>query len=149
MKPLIVLLVSFVIATLVFYLIKKEINYAFSARVAMAIMLCFTAIGHFVYTEGMTMMIPSFIPQRTNIVFLTGVMEIVLGLSLLVPKFQPMSGWILIAFLILILPGNIYAAFNQINFQKATYDGPGLTYLWFRIPLQITFIVWTYLSTIK
>lgn len=40
------------------------------------------------------------------------------------------------------LPANIIAAKQKINLEKASYDGPGLAYLWFRIPLQVLFIGW-------
>lgn len=43
----------------------------------------------------------------------------------------------------------IYGSIKHLDIQKATFDGNGLNYLWFRIPLQILFIVWTYLSSIK
>ena len=35
---------------------------------------------------------------------------------------------------------------QQLDYQKATYDGNGLTYLWFRVPLQILFILWAFVS---
>lgn len=149
MKPLIVLLASFLLAIIAIKLLKKEYDYALSARIAMSIMLCFTAIGHFAFTKGMSMMIPPVIPLKTTVVYLTGILEILLAIGLLVPKLKVISGWALIVFLLLMLPGNIYAAVHNVNYQKGTFDGPGLTYLWFRIPLQVLFIVWTYISSIR
>jgi len=149
MKPLVVLLSSFFIAIFVMRIINKDYNFALSARIAMSIMLCFTAIGHFAFTKGMSMMIPQFIPFKTNLVYLTGLFEIILAIGLLIPKFKVISGWTLIIFLVLMLPANIYASIHHINYQKGTFDGHGLSYLWFRIPLQILFIVWAYLSTIR
>ncbi len=149
MKPLIVLLASFVIAIFVVKLIYKKYDFALSARIAMSIMLCFTAMGHFIYTKGMSMMIPEFIPFKTTFVHLTGLFEILLAVALLIPKLRVISGWTLIIFLLLILPANIYAAIHQVNYQKGTFDGNGLSYLWFRIPLQVLFIVWTYISSIR
>ncbi len=149
MKPLLVLLSSFVIAIFIVKLIYNHYDFALSARIAMSIMLCFTAMGHFVYTKGMSMMIPEFIPLKTSFVHLTGVFEILLAMGLLIPKLQLISGWTLILFLVLMLPANIYAAIHQVNYQKGSFDGHGLTYLWFRIPLQVLFIVWAYISSIR
>ena len=149
MKPLIVLLSSFVIAIFVVKLIYKQYDFALSARIAMSIMLCFTAMGHFVYTQGMSMMIPEFIPFKITFVHLTGLFEILLAIALLIPKLRAVSGWTLIIFLLLMLPANVYAAIHQVNYQKGTFDGNGLSYLWFRIPLQVLFIVWTYISSIR
>ena len=72
MKPLVVLLSSFVIAIFVIKIINKDYSFALSARIAMSVMLSFTAIGHFAFTKGMSMMIPQFIPFKTNLVYLTG-----------------------------------------------------------------------------
>lgn len=149
MKPLIVLIVSFAISILAIKIIKKEYDFALAGRIAMAIMLVFTAIGHFVLTKGMTMMIPDFIPFKERFVQLTGVFEIVMAVGLLIPKYQSLSGWALIIFLILMLPANIYASVHKINYQTGTFDGHGLAHLWFRIPLQILFITWTYISCIR
>ena len=149
MKPLILLLSSMTIAIFVVRIVKKEYDFALSARIAMSIMLCFTAIGHFAFTKGMSMMIPQFIPYKTGLVYITGLFEIILAIGLLIPKLKMISGWALIIFLLLMLPANIYASIHNINFQKGTFDGNGLSYLWFRIPLQFLFIVWTYFSTIR
>ncbi|OEJ99837.1 DoxX family protein [Roseivirga misakiensis] len=149
MKPLVVLLASFVLTIFVMKMVSNEYNFAFSARLALSIMLCFTAIGHFVYTKGMSMMIPQFIPFKTDLVYLTGVFEILLAIGLLIPKLRVISGWALIIFLVLMLPANIYASVHKIDFQKGSFDGHGISYLWFRIPLQLLFIAWAYISSIK
>ncbi|WBX70108.1 DoxX family protein [Tenacibaculum retecalamus] len=115
----------------------------------MAIILVFTAIGHFIFTKGMSMMIPKLIPFKESFVYLTGIFEILLAIGLLTPKFQTISGWLLIIYLLLMLPANIYASMNNVNYKKGTFDGKGIIYLLFRIPLQILFIAWTYISAIR
>jgi len=49
----------------------------------------------------------------------------------------------------LILPANSYAAVKKIDLEKANYNGSGLNYLWFRIPLQVLFIGWVYWFALK
>ena len=149
MKPLTVLLVSFLIAIFAIKLVQKKYDLSLSARITMSIMLCFTAIGHFAFTKGMSMMIPQFIPLKTGLVYVTGIFEIFLAITLLVPKLKTIAGWTLIAFLVLLLPANIYAAIHNVNYQTGTFDGNGLSYLWFRVPLQLLFIAWTYVSAIR
>lgn len=149
MKPLVILISSFIIAIFMVKIIKKEYDLALSARIAMLVMLLFTAIGHFAFTKGMSMMIPKFIPYKETFVHLTGIFEILIAISLLIPRLKYISGWILIIFLLLMLPANIYASIHNINYQKGTFDGNGLAYLWFRIPLQFIFITWVYFSAIQ
>ncbi len=149
MKPLIILISVFVISCMTNKILHGNFSFALSGRIGMSAMLLFTAIGHFVFTKGMSMMLPDFVPFRIELVYLTGILEIAAAIGLFIPKFRVVTAWLLVVFFILMLPANIYASIKHIDYQKGTFDGPGLTYLWFRIPLQILFIVWTYLSTIK
>ena len=149
MKPLFVLLIIFIISTGVQKLFLKSVNYTLSGRIAMCAMLLFTALGHFLFIDGMSKMIPNFIPLKSSIVILTGVFEIILAIGLLLPNYQKTTGWVLIIFLLLMLPANIKASLENLNYQTGTYDGKGLSYLWFRIPLQLFFIAWVHFSSIK
>ena len=115
----------------------------------MASMFVFTAIGHFLFPEGMAAMIPGFIPFKQFTVIFTGVLEIIFAIGLLAHRDQKTIGSIIVVFFILILPANIYAAMEGVNYQTGTLDGPGLSYLWFRVPLQLFFIVWIYFSCIS
>ncbi len=147
MKPLIVLLSSFGLAWLALTLLKRP-HVKLAARIGMCAMLCFTAIGHFLFPEGMAMMLPEFLPFRELLIYLSGVFEFLLGIGLVLPKYSKTSGVVAIAFFLLILPVNIYASMHNINYQTGELDGPGLAYLWFRIPLQFVFIGWVYFSTV-
>jgi hypothetical protein len=64
MKPLIVLLASFGVSLLSLYFINGQYQVAFSGRIAMSVMLAYTTLGHFLYSKGMTMMIPNFVPFK-------------------------------------------------------------------------------------
>ena len=149
MKPLLVLFVVFSISLIIIRLVTKNHELFLSARIGMGAMLFFTAIGHFAYSKGMTMMIPSLIPLKTEIIFLTGILEILLGIGILIPITKVYSGWLLIIFLIILLPANIYASIKHVDYLKGTYEGNDISYLWFRIPLQLFFIAWVYISSIK
>ena len=149
MKPLFVLLLSFLIALLVTKKIHQQFKVDFSARIALSIMLCFTAIGHFVFTEGMAMMLPEILPLKNQIIYFTGVFEIVAAFLIHVSKYRKETAWVLILFFVALLPANINAALLNVDYQNATYTGVGVTYLWFRIPLQLLFILWTYFSGIR
>ena len=148
MKVLAVLLVSFLIAAIATKLINGEFDWVFSGNVAMCVMLCFTAIGHFVFVKGMEMMMPPFIPFKRELVVLTGIIEIAGGIGLLFPSYRYWVAILLIVFFILILPANIYATIKNVDFQKASFDGPGANYLWFRIPMQIFLIGWIWYFSI-
>ena len=116
--------------------------------IAMAIMLLFTAMGHFIFTKGMVLMVPAFIPYKWAVVFLTGIIEIIAGIGLVIPGIRTITGWLLIGFFVAMVPANINAAMRHIDHEKGNAEGRGLSYLWFRIPLQLFFIAWVYLFAI-
>ncbi|WP_417351594.1 hypothetical protein [Flavobacterium alkalisoli] len=149
MDVIIGLSVFFVLSALYFKLVEKTYKWKVSGNIAMCAMLMFTAMGHFLFTKGMGMMLPLFIPYKELIVYITGVIEVAFGLLLLFPKYRKRTGIILIIFFILILPSNIYAALHHVNLKTADFSGNGPVYLWFRIPLQLFFICWVYLFSIK
>ena len=148
MKPFIVLLVTFLISLVLIRLVSHEYDLALAGRIAMAVMMLFTAIAHFAFAKGMTMMVPDFIPFKRAVVYVTGLMEVASAPGLLFPSTQVLTGWLLIAFFVILLPANIKAALQKIDYQKGDYTGNDKRYLWFRVPLQVLFIVWTYYSAI-
>jgi uncharacterized membrane protein len=142
MKPLMLLVTVFVIAAAILKIVTGSWNCVLSGNLAMFFMLCFTAMGHFMFTKGMTMMMPRFIPFKKQLVFFTGIAEVLLGAALLFPQLRYGAGLVLILLFVLMLPANIHAAMNHLDYEKASYDGKGPSYLWFRIPLQLLFIGW-------
>ncbi|UBM60302.1 hypothetical protein LAG90_06550 [Marinilongibacter aquaticus] len=148
MKPLFVLISTFLASCLGLYLLNTQIDYQFAGKIAMASMLLFTAVGHFAFSKGMVAMIPKFLPFRPQLVILTGLFEIAFAIGLLLPYFSVFTAYALIVFFILVLPANIQSAKDSLDYQTGETNGPGLTYLWFRIPLQLFFILWVYFSAI-
>ncbi|MDB5023301.1 MAG: hypothetical protein JWP78_1056 [Mucilaginibacter sp.] len=142
MKPLLVLLLAAVITLLTAHFISGGWNYVLAGNIAMAAMLLLTALGHFVYRKGMTLMIPGFIPAKKILVYLTGTMEVIFAIGMIVPSTRRLSADLLILFFLLVLPANIYAAQKGVDYQKASYEGNGTSYLWLRIPMQLFFIAW-------
>jgi uncharacterized membrane protein len=148
MKPFIVLLVVFVLSLGAIRIIEGGMDYSLSGRIAMSAMLLLTASGHFMFAKGMAAMVPAFIPFKKELVLGTGIIEIAAAIGLLISKLQHLTAWLLIIFFIFTLPANINAAIKRIDYQKGTLDGPGLNYLWFRVPLQLFFIAWVYFFAI-
>jgi len=145
MVTAIILLVVFGLMLLVGKLLNNNIGaVAPAGNIAMCVMLVFTGMSHFYFTRGMALMMPDFLPAKVFLVYATGVLEILLGLGLCFARTRKVSSKLLILLFILFLPANITAALKQVNMQTADFTGPGLSYLWFRIPLQLFYIAWVY-----
>ncbi|NVK66950.1 MAG: hypothetical protein HWE22_20320 [Flavobacteriales bacterium] len=149
MKPLIVLLIAFVAVGITLKVFKGTFHLALTARIAISIMLVFTSLGHFMFPDGMALMIPEFIPFKKELVYLTAIFEIAGAIGLHITPIRTLTAWFLILFFILMLPANIKASIEHLDYQSATYTGPGLNYLFFRIPLQVVFILWVYFSSVR
>ena len=144
MKPLLVLLIAFTLILGATHLGGGPANYLLAGNGAMAAMLLFTGLGHFAFTEGMSLMLPEWVPFRRGWVYLTGVLEIGAAAGLLWPVARPFAAWGLLLFFIIALPANIHAARTHLDYQRSQPTGPGLRYLWFRVPLQGLFMAWTW-----
>ena len=149
MKPLFVLLTAFTASLFATRYASGNYDFALSGCIAMAAMLAFTAVGHFAFTKGMTLMVPDVVPLKKGVVYFTGLLELAFAVGLLLKDWRVYTAWAVIAFLILMLPGNIKAALRHVDYQKGTFDGPGPKYLWFRIPLQLFFIAWAYFFAVE
>ncbi len=149
MKPLFVLIGVFICALAGTKIFKSEIDSNLAGIIALSAMLLFTALGHFMFTRGMSAMLPDFVPFKMQLVYLTGLIEIAAAIGIFIPGFRKVTGILLIIFFILILPANIYAAIKHLNYETGNTDGKGLSYLWFRIPFQVLLIWWVYYFVVR
>ena len=115
-------------------------------RISLAIVFVFTGLGHFIMSEPMAQMLPPWVPMRMPIIYITGVVELAAAAGLLVPRLCRLTGTYLIAFLILVLPANIYAAINRVEMGGHSM---GSAYLFIRIPLQLILIIWTHWFAVR
>lgn len=113
-------------------------------RIGLAFLMVVAGIAHFSSSRPFVEHIPPIVPLREEIVVLTGAAEIVLAAGLLGPRrFRRGAGVALAAYLVLVLPGNVYAAVSQVPI-----DGlPSGWIRWARLPLQIPLIAAALWST--
>lgn len=149
MKPLIVLVVIFSVCLLVTRLVKGKVDVRLSGQIGLSGMLLFTAMGHFLFAQGMSMMLPEWIPLRIELVYITGIIEIIAAAAIQISRYRKLTGICLMIFFVLILPANILAAASNLNYETGAYNGAGLNYLWFRIPFQILLLAWTYYFAVR
>jgi uncharacterized membrane protein len=80
-------------------------------RLLLAATMVVAGVGHFVAHEEFLGQTPAWLPARSLIVWVTGVMEIALGIALLVVhRHRRWVGWAVALFLVAVFPGNVYQA---------------------------------------
>lgn len=111
------------------------------ARFTMGILFILASTLHFTASETELKIIPSFLPLRQEVLYITGVLEFLGGVGLFVPnrKVQRASAWGLVALLIGVFPANVYQAVAGIKLG-GFMNSP--IYLWGRLPFQAVFIGW-------
>lgn len=99
---------------------------------------------HFVKPEPYEAIVPPGLPLTREIVYLSGVAEIVGGLGVLSARLRPWSGWWLIALLIAVFPANVYHAVAAERIPDNPVSQPVLIA---RLPLQALMIAWVWQAT--
>lgn len=105
----------------------------------MAGMYILAGLLHFWKPKAYMKIMPSYLPYHLELVYLSGVFEVLFGLLLLFPQTQSIGAWGIIATLIGVFPANIYMLTSNKR-KKAWY----ITILWIRLPIQALLIYWTW-----
>ncbi len=107
-----------------------------SACYALAVMFFFTGTAHFAKMKhDLVKMIPPFFPQPLLLVYVTGVLEFLGAVGLLLSRFRSLAGICLIVLLVGMFAANVNAALKGV-----TLRGRPVTALWLRAPMQLLFI---------
>jgi uncharacterized membrane protein len=108
-------------------------------RVVLAVFFLVAGVNHFRVPEMYLAIMPPMLPWSRELVFISGVAEIVGGIGVLIPRIRRATAWGLIALLVAVFPANIYAALHGMVIDGRAVPGWGL---WARLPLQLVFIAW-------
>ena len=96
-------------------------------------------IKHFTNVDWYMKIMPTYLTYHKELVYLSGIFEIILGIMLIFEKTRFLAGCGLILLLIAVFPANIYLA--QTN-GAAMNMSPALA--WGRLPFQAVFIALAY-----
>lgn len=99
-------------------------------------------INHFRNPDPYLSIMPAYIPYHLEMVQLSGIIEIILGILILIKTTRRWAAWGIILLLIAVFPANIQMAVDY--YQQSN------PYLWLalvRLPLQLLLILWAYIYT--
>lgn len=83
---------------------------------------------------------PPYIPLHLEVVYLTGLIEIMLALGLMVQASRKISAVMTALYFVAIIPAHLHVCLN--NVEMFGIISP--TLLWLRLVLQIPLIAWAY-----
>jgi uncharacterized membrane protein len=107
-----------------------------AAAWALAVMFVFTASAHFTtMKKDLINMVPKALPNPSFLVQLTGVLEVLGAIGLLVPATRGLAGLCLVVLVIAMFPANVNAVVKGVPMR-----GRPPTPLWLRVPMQVLFV---------
>ena len=115
------------------------------SRVLLGLALAYAGFTHLTSSRlEFRAQVPTVLKDYADFVVLaSGVVEIVLGLSLVVFwKFKVQLGWIVAAFFVAVFPGNISQYINQVDAFGLDSDSARLIRLFFQ-PLLVIWALWS------
>ena len=89
---------------------------------------------HFLKPGLYLQIMPPYIPWHRATVIMSGILEILGGVGLLVPLTRRAAAWGLVALLVAVFPANLYMATNILSVPPIIR--------WGRLPLQLLLIWW-------
>ena len=103
--------------------------------IIMSLFYIMAGTNHFINPVWYVRIVPPFLPFKAAIVYISGILEIILGSLLIFPKTRFIAGWGLIILLVAVYPANIYVALTNGEAMDIT---PLIA--WGRLPFQFVLI---------
>ena len=97
--------------------------------------------NHFWHPGFYKKMIEGFLPYPMAIIYISGAIEILLGILVCIPETRRLAAFGIILLLLAVFPANINMALNPKDWNFSPLS------LYLRLPLQIVLIYWAYLYT--
>lgn len=112
-------------------------------RVLLAAALLVAGTAHFVDTREFLGQVPTFLPLREEVVLVSGVVELVLGVALLVLRGDRLAllGLVVAVFFVAVFPGNVWQAVHGSSSFGLDTDRSRVVRLFFQ-PLLVVWALW-------
>ncbi|CDQ21584.1 Uncharacterized membrane protein [Halobacillus karajensis] len=107
--------------------------------------LFYAGATHFMYDHGYARMLPSWVPFKLIIIYVTGITEWLLSLLLVFPQTRRAAGFATASFLFVVWPANFYAAIYGIPAPWS--EETTQIVLWIRILFQPLLMWWVIIAS--
>lgn len=99
-------------------------------------------VMHFARPRWYMRIMPTWLPRHRELVYASGVAEVVGGLATMHPATRRIGSVWSIATLLAVFPANVNMALNAEDFERGVPGGEPA--LWGRLPVQALFVAWAY-----
>src|SRR5437763_1926432 len=111
-------------------------------RWLMGILFVLAGANHFLNPGFYVRIMPAYLPWHLGLVYLSGLVEIALGVALVIPASSRLAAWAIVGMLVLFLSVHVHMLVNA-----QLFPGVPVGVLWGRLALQGLLIAWAYWFT--
>jgi uncharacterized membrane protein len=111
-------------------------------RTLLGLMFLGGGIVHMVNPAVYLPMMPDYLPYHLELVYLSGVIEIVIGAAFFIERYRRLAAWGMIALMIAVFPAHVHMFVHAERFTDVPYAAIVL-----RMPMQAVLIWWAWLYT--
>ncbi len=108
----------------------------------MALLYIAAGFYHFINPKPYLQIMPPWLPGHRVLVYISGALEIILGVAILYKPYRKVAAWGIVFLLIAVFPANIQMVVNYYNQNHPRFWGSIL-----RLPLQVLLIWWAFAYT--
>jgi uncharacterized membrane protein len=110
-------------------------------RSVLGVVMVLAGLGHFIMTETYLAIMPDYLPWHLPLVYISGVIEIALGIAVFVEPVRSLAGWGLIALFVAVLPANVWQASEGLQPPGMEMSTP---VAWIRVAFQpvLMYLAW-------
>ncbi len=110
---------------------------------ALITLFLLTGLNQFNHPNFYVSLVPPYLPLSHELAYISGWVQTIGAIALLFSKTRRIAGYLLILFLIVVLPANIQMAMHP----EHSSCSPVFVYL--RLPLEIIMILWVYWAALR
>ena len=111
-------------------------------RYLLGFLFVLAGINHFANTAMYVSIMPPYLPWHLELVYVSGIAEMTLGVLLLFLRCATWAAWGLVALCVAVFPANLHMALHAELYPSLPSWG-----LWVRLPLQGLLIAWAWWYT--
>ncbi|APD05819.1 hypothetical protein UJ101_00267 [Flavobacteriaceae bacterium UJ101] len=107
-------------------------------QILLGVLMMYGGVQHFVKPDFYIPFVPYFIPFKAFFIYASGVLELLLGITLFIPKYSKIAATGILILMLLFLPihiGDVFSDTPAIGSHQAAL---------IRLPIQFLFIAWAY-----
>jgi uncharacterized membrane protein len=116
-------------------------------RALLGALMLGVGILHFTHAALFAAIVPDYLPAHLLLVYVSGVAELALGVSLWFARTRVWAAWGLMALYVAVFPANLNMALHPDLPLPGVAQPPSPLALWLRLPLQLVLLYWAYRYT--